>query len=182
MWCKLFSLIIFYVLKAVVCKTENKYNSFEFDADAVFQVKQVFTEEAPRPLGPYSQGIQFGRTIYTSGLLGMDNNTLKLAPGGAGAEAKQIMRNLRAILDEINCNWANVLKTTMYLTDMNDFHMANEKYKEHIREPFPARTTVGVSALPLGAKVAIDAIIGYGDSWSAAGAVSPDYTTEKDLM
>uniref|UniRef100_A0A1B6HZ76 Uncharacterized protein n=2 Tax=Proconiini TaxID=565685 RepID=A0A1B6HZ76_9HEMI len=157
--------------------------SESFENVDIFHRLQIYSENAPKPVGPYSQAIQFGRTVYVSAVLGMDKDTMKLVPGGAEAEAKQALENLSAILDQANTHFSNVVKTTVYLHDMNDFLAVNKQYKEYFRHPYPARTTLEVSKLPLGAKVAIEAIVGLGDSWSVAHASTTDATgtTEKSL-
>uniref|UniRef100_A0A1B6MNX9 Uncharacterized protein n=1 Tax=Graphocephala atropunctata TaxID=36148 RepID=A0A1B6MNX9_9HEMI len=150
--------------------------SESFENVNIFHRLQICSENAPKPVGPYSQAIQFGRTVYVSAVLGMDKDTMKLVPGGAEAEVKQALENLSAILDEANTHFSNVVKTTVYLHDMNDFLAVNKQYKEYFRHPYPARTTLEVSKLPLGAKVAIEAIVGLGDSWSVTHASTTDAT------
>ncbi|XP_054287789.1 2-iminobutanoate/2-iminopropanoate deaminase-like [Macrosteles quadrilineatus] len=179
----LFAPILYSIVS--ICRVEARSSSASdsFETADIFHRLQIYTENAPKPVGPYSQAIQFGRTVYVSAVLGLDKETKKIVPGGAEAEAKQALDNLSAILDEANTHFANVLKTTVYLHDMNDFLAVNRMYKEYFRHPYPARTTLEVSKLPLGAKVAIEAIVGLTDSWSVKHATTTDATgaTEKSL-
>ncbi len=118
----------------------------------------IFSENAPRPVGPYSQAIIAGDMIFCSGQIGIDPRTGKLVQGGAAEEARQCMRNLSQVLGSAGCGLNDVVRTTVFLTDLGGFKEINEAYASLLSEPFPARTTVQITALPLGAKVEIDAI------------------------
>jgi 2-iminobutanoate/2-iminopropanoate deaminase len=109
-------------------------------------------------VGPYSQAIAVGDWILVSGQIGLDPATGALVPGGTSAEARQALKNLAAILEAAGASLEAVVKTTVYLVDLDDFAGVNEVYAEYFREPYPARATVGVSALPRGARVEIEAI------------------------
>jgi len=113
---------------------------------------------APAPIGPYSQAIASGDWLHCSGQIALDPESGELVAGGIVAEARQVLRNLEAVLEEAELGFADVVKTTIYLTDLADFAKVNETYAEFVKPPFPARATVGVAALPRGAKVEIDAI------------------------
>jgi 2-iminobutanoate/2-iminopropanoate deaminase len=116
----------------------------------------ISTESAPAAIGPYSQAIQSENFIFTSGQLGMD--TAKNFPETAAEQAVQSLQNARAILASANCEMDKVVKTTIFLTDMADFPQVNEVYSKFFNEPYPARSTIQVAALPMGAKVEIEII------------------------
>ena len=113
---------------------------------------------APAPIGPYSQAIASGDWLHCSGQIALDPESGELVAGGIVAEARQVLRNLEAVLEEAELGFADVVKTTIYLTDLADFAKVNEIYAEFVTPPFPARATVGVAALPRGAKVEIDLV------------------------
>ena len=117
----------------------------------------VKTNASPRALGPYSQGIVAGDLVFTAGQLGGDPASGDL-PDGIEAQTLQALRNVAAILEAAGCGWADVVKTTVFLADMSDFAAFNAVYAEMVEEPFPARSTVEVAALPKGARIEIDAI------------------------
>jgi len=123
-------------------------------------VKPVSTREAPAAVGPYSQGIVVDRFVYTAGQIGLDPGTGKLVEGGLEAETRRALANLAAILEAAGGGLDRVVKTTVFLADMRDFPAMNAIYAEAFREHRPARSTVQAAALPLGARVEIEAI-GY---------------------
>jgi 2-iminobutanoate/2-iminopropanoate deaminase len=118
----------------------------------------VCTDLAPKAIGPYSQAIRAGELVFCSGQIGLDPTTGNLVSGGTAAETEQVMRNLQAVLAAAGCGLEQVVRTTIYLVDLNEFALVNEIYGRFLREPYPARATVGVAALPRGARVEIDAI------------------------
>ncbi len=120
--------------------------------------RSISTEKAPKAIGPYSQAIQFGNFLYTSGQLGLDPTTGKLADGGVEAETRQALENLTGILKSAGCGIESVLKTTVFLRDINDFSLMNTIYAEYFKDVPPARSTVQVAALPMGAAVEIEAV------------------------
>ena len=121
----------------------------------------VASPEAPQALGPYSQAqlLQSGasRVVYTSGQIGIDAKSGTLAEG-VGAQTKQVIANLDAVLAAAGMTLGDVVKTTVFLVDMGDFDAMNKAYAAAFAEPFPARSTVAVAALPKGARVEIDAV------------------------
>ena len=120
---------------------------------------EIRTEAAPAPVGPYSQAIRMGDLVFASGQIPLDPETGEIVPGEIEDETRQVLANLRAVLEASGCGLERVLKTTVYLTDMDLFPRVNAVYAEAFAaEPAPARATVEVSALPLGARVEIDAI------------------------
>jgi 2-iminobutanoate/2-iminopropanoate deaminase len=119
--------------------------------------KQVATSKAPGAIGPYSQAIIAGNWVYTSGQLGMDPETAALADN-VQEQAHQSLSNVKAILEEAGASMDHVVKTTVYLKDMNDFAAVNEVYATFFTEPYPARSAVEVARLPKDALVEIEAV------------------------
>lgn len=119
----------------------------------------IATSTAPAAIGPYSQAIEAGNLVFLSGQLGLDPGTGALVPGGVAAEAEQALANLRAVAAAAGPTLANTVRTTIYLVDLADFATVNEIYARFFEPPYPARATVGVAALPKGARVEIDAIL-----------------------
>ena len=118
----------------------------------------VETQGAPRALGPYSQAIAAGETVYCAGQVGLDPATGRLVPGGIGAETARVIENLAAVLGAAGLSLADVVKTTVYVVDLAEFAAMNEVYGKHFAAPYPARATVQVAALPAGARVEIEAV------------------------
>jgi 2-iminobutanoate/2-iminopropanoate deaminase len=118
----------------------------------------VSTDRAPGAIGPYSQALDAGGWVFCSGQIGLDPSTGQLVSGGIVAEAEQVMRNLEAVLAAAGLGFADVVRTTIYLVDLADFGTVNDIYARYVRAPYPARATVGVAALPRGARIEIDAI------------------------
>jgi 2-iminobutanoate/2-iminopropanoate deaminase len=118
----------------------------------------IVTAAAPPALGPYSQAVRVGQWLFLSGQIGLDPATGELVSGGVTAETNRVLENLRAVLGAAGASFANVVRTTIYLADLADFGGVNEIYARFFQAPFPARATVGVAALPRGARVEIDAI------------------------
>lgn len=119
--------------------------------------KVVMTRSAPEPIGPYSQAIIAGSTVWCSGQIGIDPRTGQLVPGGVTAQVERAILNLSAVLDEAGAGLSKVVKTTLYLKSIADFAAVNEVYARHFGESKPARSTVEVSGLPKGALVEIEA-------------------------
>ena len=120
--------------------------------------RAVETQGAPRALGPYSQAIAAGETVYCAGQVGLDPATGRLVPGGIGAETARVIENLAAVLGAAGLALADVVKTTVYVVDLAEFAAMNEVYGKHYVAPYPARATVQVAALPAGARVEIEAV------------------------
>ena len=120
---------------------------------------EVRTEYSPAPVGPYSQGIRVGELVFASGQIPLDPATGKKVEGDIEVETKQVLANLKAVLEAAGSSMDRVVKATIYLTDLSLFPRVNAVYAEAFDvDPAPARVTVGVAALPLGAGVEIDAI------------------------
>ena len=118
----------------------------------------ISTTNAPAAIGPYSQAIKVGELVFVSGQLPIDPATGAFAEGGIKELTRQSLTNMKAILEEAGTSMANVVKTTVFLADMNDFAAMNEVYAEFFAAPFPARSAVAVKTLPKGASVEIECI------------------------
>lgn len=116
------------------------------------------TALAPKAIGPYSQSVASGAIFCTAGQVPIDPETSKLVEGSIGEQTEQVMKNLTAILESAGLELSDVVKTTVYLTTMADFGGMNEVYAKHFSEPYPARSTVAVVELPMGALVEIDVL------------------------
>ena len=124
-------------------------------------MKQVIsTPKAPAAIGPYSQAIRVGNLIYTSGQIPINPATGQFVEGGIKEQTRQSLTNVKAILEEAGTSMANVVKTTVFMADMNDFADMNTVYAEFFTEPFPARSAVAVKTLPKGALVEIEVVAG----------------------
>lgn len=119
--------------------------------------KIIFTPNAPAPIGPYSQAVLVNNTLYCSGQIAL-NNEGALDTSSIENETKQIMANINEVLKASGMNFGNIVKTSIFLTDMNDFATVNETYSKFFDKDFPARETVQVSALPKGVHVEISVI------------------------
>lgn len=118
----------------------------------------VYSDKAPKPIGPYSQAVIAGNLIFLSGQVGISLETGTLVPGGIKEETKCVLENIKAVLEAAGSAMNNVVKTTVYLTDLNNFTEMNNIYNDYFIEKFPARATIQVVALPKGACVEIEAI------------------------
>ena len=120
--------------------------------------KIVFTDAAPKAIGPYSQAVEANGTLYISGQVPIDPATGKLVEGGIREQTEQVMKNLEAILHEAQYSFGNVVKTTIFLSDMSLFTQVNEIYSKYFTGDFPARETVAVKGLPKNVNVEISVI------------------------
>ena len=120
--------------------------------------KAINTEKAPKAIGPYSQAIQVGNLVYTSGQLPIDSTTGAFPEGGIKEQTRQSLLNIQAILEEAGLSMSNVVKTTVFLADMNDFADMNAIYAEFFTQPYPARSAVAVKTLPKNALVEIEVV------------------------
>ena len=120
--------------------------------------KPITTDKAPQALGPYSQAIAAGQLLFLSGQIPLDPAIGKLVDGGITEQTHRVMSNLRAVLTAAGASFDNVVRTTIFLADMNDFAAVNEVYGSYFESPAPARACVQVAELPMKARVEIDAI------------------------
>lgn len=118
--------------------------------------KIILTENAPAPIGPYSQAVQSGPFLFCSGQIPLDAKTNEVFKGPVGDQAAKVMENISAVLKAAGYGFENILKTTIYLTDMNDFAAVNEVYGRYFPTNPPARSTVAVAGLPKGVNVEIE--------------------------
>lgn len=121
--------------------------------------QRVHTEAAPAAIGTYSQAVRAGETVYLSGQIPLNPLTMELVDGGIDAQIRQVFDNLAAVADASGGGLADVVKLTVYLTDLGDFQRVNEIMSLYFEEPYPARAVVGVVALPKAAAVEMDAIL-----------------------
>ena len=119
---------------------------------------RIHSDRAPEAIGPYSQAMRLGDLVFTAGQIALDPATMEIIPGDVGAQTRRVLENLTAILEKAGSGLDAVLKTTVYLADMDDFAAMNEVYGEYFGAHRPARSTVEVSELPRGVRVEIDAI------------------------
>jgi reactive intermediate/imine deaminase len=120
----------------------------------------IHTAKAPAALGPYSQAVRHGDLVFLSGQVGIDPASGKLVEGGIDAQARQVFRNLRAVCQEAGRDLDSILKLTIYLVDLGNFAKVNSVMAELFTAPYPARATIGIAALPLGAEVEVEAVLG----------------------
>ena len=121
-------------------------------------MKVINTKKAPAAIGPYSQAIQVGNLVYTSGQIPIDPATGVFVEGGIKEQTRQSLINVRSILEEAGLSMSNVVKTTVFMADMNDFADMNAVYAEFFTELYPARSAVAVKTLPKGALVEIEVV------------------------
>jgi 2-iminobutanoate/2-iminopropanoate deaminase len=123
-------------------------------------MKVISTTKAPAAIGPYSQAIKVGNLVYTSGQIPIDPQTGSIVEGSIKEQTRQSLTNVKAILEEAGLTMANVVKTTVFMADMDDFAEMNAVYAEFFSEPYPARSAVAVKTLPKGALIEIEVVAG----------------------
>lgn len=121
-------------------------------------MQAIATEKAPAAIGPYSQAVVAGSLLFCSGQIALDPATGEMVSGTVAEETERVMQNLQGVLAAAGTDFSRVLKTTIYLTDMADFPVVNQVYGGYFLQTKPARATVGVAALPRGARVEVEAI------------------------
>lgn len=120
--------------------------------------KNPITTPSAKAIGPYSLGIDAGPTIYLSGQIPLDGATGKLVPGGIEAQTEQVFKNIKSLLDAAGLTYDNVVKATVFMIDLGEFQAMNAIYAKHVPQPYPARSTIQVAGLPMGARVEIEVI------------------------
>ena len=123
-------------------------------------IEAIRSDALPPPVGPFSPAVRSGDFIFFSGQVGQDPATGKLVEGGIEAEARQLFRNLATLLEAAGRSFGDVVRAGVFLTDITDFAEVNAIYAGQFEPPFPARTTVAVAALPLGARIEIELLVG----------------------
>ena len=116
---------------------------------------------APKPVGPYSAALRSTNLLFVSGQVPLDPATGRIIEGDIAAQTRRVLENVRALLDAAGLSFAHVVRTTVFLADMNDFKAMNEVYTTFFEEPYPARSTVQAARLPRDARIEIDAIASY---------------------
>ncbi len=129
--------------------------------------KIISTSDAPAAVGPYSQGVRVGSTIYCAGQIPLDPKTSQIVAGGIDVQTRRVLDNITAVLKAEGLSFENIVKTTIFLIDLADFQTVNEIYGSYFQQAPPARSTVQVAALPKGARVEIEAIAVAGDGSSS---------------
>ena len=119
----------------------------------------ISTDQAPAAIGTYTQAVRVDGTVYLSGQIGLDPKSMTIVDGGVDAQVRRVLENLRAVARASGGDLGNVVKLTVYLTDMASFPVVNAAMAEYFREPYPARAAGGVASLPRGAAVEMDAIM-----------------------
>ena len=120
--------------------------------------KEIYSIKAPKPIGPYSQCVKSGNIIFISGQIAINPQTNEIITKNISDETKMVMENLKHILKECNCTFENIVKCSIFLSDMNLFQKVNEIYSQYFSKPFPARETIEVSKLPKNVNLEISAI------------------------
>ncbi|MDQ2076748.1 RidA family protein [Marinimicrobium sp. ABcell2] len=119
----------------------------------------IHSEQAPEAIGTYSQAVKVDNTVYLSGQIPLDPETMTLVEGGFEAQAEQVFKNLAAVCEAANGNLNRIVKLNLYLTDLDNFPIVNEVMARHFKEPYPARAAIGISQLPKGALVEADGVM-----------------------
>jgi reactive intermediate/imine deaminase len=122
----------------------------------------IQTSNAPQAIGPYSQAVRAGDTVYLSGQIPLDPKTMQLVSGDIEAEINQVFKNLRAVAEAAGASLANAVKVNVFLTDLGHFAKVNEIMASYCTQPFPARAAVGVAQLPRGARVEVECVLYLG--------------------
>ena len=150
--------IAFFIKSCIYLKDYCYFCTQIINLYTVNMMKVISTKKAPAAIGPYSQAIQVGNLVYTSGQIPIDPATGVFVEGGIKEQTSQSLTNVKAILEEAGLSMSNVVKTTVFLADMNDFADMNAVYAEFFSEPYPARSAVAVKTLPKGALVEIEVL------------------------
>lgn len=122
------------------------------------KIEVVSTEKAPKAIGPYSQAIKIQNVVFTSGQIPVDRSSGEVVGGGIENQTRQVLENLKAVLAEAGSGLENVVKTTVFIKDMNDFASVNRIYGQYFKEPYPARSCVEVARLPKDVLIEIEAV------------------------
>ena len=119
----------------------------------------IHSSQAPEAIGPYSQAIKANNTVYFSGQIPLDPVSMTLVEGDLSLQSRRVFENLKAVAEEAGGSLAQMVKITLYLTDLKDFNAVNSVMSEYFQQPYPARACVGVASLPKGAAIEIDAVM-----------------------
>ncbi|HEY2627079.1 MAG TPA: RidA family protein [Candidatus Udaeobacter sp.] len=135
--------------------------------------KIISTKEAPAAVGPYSQAVRVGSTVYCAGQIPLDPKSGQIVPGDIGAQTRRVLENIAAVLRAESLAFENIVKTTIFLTNLSDFQTVNEIYGSYFKKEPPARSTVQVPALPKGASVEIE-VIAVANGNGLSGEIAAD--------
>jgi len=135
--------------------------------------KIISTKEAPAAVGPYSQAVRVGSTVYCAGQIPLDPKSGQIVPGDIGAQTRRVLENIAAVLRAESLGFENIVKTTVFLTNLSDFQTVNEIYGSYFKKEPPARSTVQVPALPKGANVEIE-VIAVANGNGLSGEIAAD--------
>jgi reactive intermediate/imine deaminase len=122
-------------------------------------IKSIYTELAPKPIGTYSQAIQAGNTVYLSGQIPLNPETMQLCDEDIKLQIAQVLENLSVVCDAAGGSLSHIVKLSVYLTDLANFHLVNDAMLRYFVEPYPARVAIGVSELPRGALIEMDGVM-----------------------
>ena len=132
--------------------------SFLSSEDINMTKEIIFTDKAPKAIGPYSQAVKSNGFLFVSGQIPLNPETGDLMNASIEDQAEQVIQNLKNVCEAANTSLSDIVKLTIYITDMNDFSIVNEAMAKHFSEPYPARAAIGIKELPKGALIEIDAI------------------------
>ena len=135
--------------------------------------KIISTNEAPAAVGPYSQAVRVGSTVYCAGQIPLDPKSGQIVPGDIGAQTRRVLENIAAVLRAESLSFENIVKTTVFLTNLSDFETVNEIYGSYFKKEPPARSTVQVPALPKGANIEIE-VIAVANGNGLSGEIAAD--------
>jgi 2-iminobutanoate/2-iminopropanoate deaminase len=152
---------------------ESLIVGFRFGATIGRMKKIISTSEAPAAIGPYSQAVRSGNFLFCSGQIPLDPKSGQIVSGDIGTQTRRVLDNIGAVLEAEGLVFENIVKTTIFLTDLGDFQIVNEIYGSYFKQQPPARSTVQVSALPKGAKVEIE-VIAVADEGESSGETAYD--------
>lgn len=122
-------------------------------------MQPIYTDKAPNAIGVYSQAIRVGNVVYLSGQIGLEPQSMTIVLGGIKAEIKQVLENIKAVCQASGGSLADLVKATIYLTDLNHFSLVNDAMSHYFKEPYPARAVIEVSGLPRGGLIEMDGIM-----------------------
>jgi reactive intermediate/imine deaminase len=125
-------------------------------------IKAIHTDQAPKAIGPYSQAVRAGDTVYLAGQIPLDPATMQMVEGDFEKEAQRVFENIKAVIASAGGSFSQVVKVTIFLTDFANFAKVNELMAQYFKEPYPARSTVAVAALPRNARVEIECTLYLG--------------------
>ena len=136
--------------------------------------KIISTTDAPAAVGPYSQAVRVGSTVYCAGQIPLDPKSGQIVSGDISAQTRRVLDNITAVLKAEGLTFRDIVKTTIFLTDLADFQTVNEVYASYFKQAPPARSTVQVPALPRGARIEIEAIAVAGEGESSSDQIAED--------